>query len=392
MTTAIAAEARIVRGRATWYGYLILAFFTFALNIQGNILPFLKADLGLSYRTASLHSSAVAAGMIFVGLFGNRIIGAIGRRAALLLGAAGVVVGGVILSQAGFAWLTIASCALIGTIGALIPATVFALLPDLHGANRDIAYSEVNAVCYAFAILAPLATGFSIAVGLGWRNAVLFGMALGAIIALFNFSLPIPEPRRGAGRLTGRLPAAFWIYWSAICLSCSIEFCTLLWAPSFLEQVGGLSEAAAATCAAAFSLAMLGGRTFGGPLIRRYSRRLLVVGSVVMTLAGFIVYWGLGDTIFVVPGLFAIGLGVSLLYPLNLGLAIGAAGKLADAASARTMLAVGIAVLTMPALLGALADAFGLRSAHLMIPVLVLLALGCFSLGQAMERRGPGLA
>jgi predicted MFS family arabinose efflux permease len=261
------------------------------------------------------------------------------------------------------------------------------MLADVHGRNRDAAYSEANAVCYAFAILAPLSMGLCLSLGLGWRNAVLFGMALGVLITLYFVRLPVPETARPAGGQTGVLPPAFWAYWTALGLACSIEFCILLWAPAFLEQVGGLSKPWAAGSAAAFSLAMLFGRTGGSVLVRWFSAQNLVVGAILVVLVGFAIYWGLGSTILVIPGLFVLGLGVALLYPLFLGLAVGAAGDLGDAASARTMLAVGIAILTMPALLGGLADEVGLRSAHLMLPVVVVLALGCFFIAQAMERR-----
>jgi fucose permease len=81
-----------------------------------------------------------------------------------------------------------------------------------------------------------------------------------------------------------------------------------------------------------------------------------------------------------------LGLGVALLYPLTLGFAIGAAGERGDTASARFMLAAGIAIASMPVLLGALADEVGLHRAHLMVPGLVALALICFVVAQALER------
>ena len=74
--------------------------------------------------------------------------------------------------------------------------------------------------------------------------------------------------------------------------------------------------------------------------------------ALVVTAAGFLLYWGTRDPYFVVPGLFVIGLGVALLYPLALGLAVSAAGAHGDAASARVMIAVGLAILIMPATLG----------------------------------------
>ncbi len=137
----------------------MLGFFTYLLNIQGNILPFLKLELDLSFRAVSLHASAIAAGMIVVGLFGDRLVRRYGRRHVLWLGAAGASLGAILLCLAPAAWASIASCALIGCLGALIPAIVPALLADLHGPGRDVAITEASAVSYAFAIAAPLAMG-----------------------------------------------------------------------------------------------------------------------------------------------------------------------------------------------------------------------------------------
>ena len=74
MPTALGgtAKAGIVRSSATIGCYLVLAFFTFVLTLQGTIAPFLKADLGLSYRMVGLHASAIAIGAILVGLAGDR--------------------------------------------------------------------------------------------------------------------------------------------------------------------------------------------------------------------------------------------------------------------------------------------------------------------------------
>ena len=171
------------RDLATWYSYLALGFFTYLLTIQGNILPFLKQELDLSYRVVSLHSGAIAAGMIAVGLFGDRVVRRWGRRFALALGAAGAAAGAILLCLRRSACASIASCALIGALGALIPAVVPALLADLHGPRRNVAITEASAASYAFAMTAPLLTGLSIALFAGWRPAVLTGALFGILIA-----------------------------------------------------------------------------------------------------------------------------------------------------------------------------------------------------------------
>jgi hypothetical protein len=61
------------RARATWYSWLLTGFYLYSVNLQGNVVPFLQTEFALSYRAVSLHSSAIAAGIILVGLFGDRV-------------------------------------------------------------------------------------------------------------------------------------------------------------------------------------------------------------------------------------------------------------------------------------------------------------------------------
>ena len=156
--TAGMSGAGIRRDARIWYGYLMLGFFSYLLNIQGNIVPFLRAELDLSYRAVSLHTSAFAAGLILVGLFGDRVIRGLGRRHTLWIGMIGASAGAIVLCLAPNAVISIGGCAILGAVGGLIPATVFTSLADVFGERRNVAYSEANAVSYAFGIVAPLAT------------------------------------------------------------------------------------------------------------------------------------------------------------------------------------------------------------------------------------------
>jgi predicted MFS family arabinose efflux permease len=384
------AAGAVARGPVTWYGYLLLGSFTYLLSVQGNIVPFLQAELGLSYRAVSLHAGAIALGMIAAGLLGDRVVRRLGRRLTLRLGASGAAAGAVLLCLAPAAWASVASCAVLGSLGALIPAIVPATLAEVHGpAGRDVVLAECAAVSYAFAMLAPLAMGLCVALALGWRAAVLLGAGVALLLPLaFRAASPPETPGHRGGRARGVLPAAYWAYWCLLVAAVSIEFCVLLWAPTFLERVAGLTPAAAATAAVAFSLAMLLGRTAGSGLVRVVAAPRLCLVALLGVLPAFLLYWAADRPLLTVAGLFLLGLGAAPLYPLTLGLAIGAAGALrAEVASARFMLAVGLAILSTPALLGTLADRVGLRAAHLILPLLVAAALGCLGAARAFERR-----
>ncbi len=387
-TSDIAVAGRgIHRDPLTWYCYLALGYFSYLSCIQGNIIPFLKVELGLSYAEVSLHASAVAAGALMVGLFGDRGIRRFGRRRMLTVGLIGGGTGIALLSVSGAAWQSIGSCLVMGAFGSLAPALMWALLVDLQGDRRDVAYAEANAMCYAFALAAPLIYGLAVWAGLSWRTAPLAGAIAGFAIAIGFIRMPVPEPRVAAVTSEGRLPLAFWVFWLMLMLSVGAEFSSLLWAPSYFGQIVGLPTSLAAICAGLFFAGMLIGRTVSIRLVRMFSLRTLTFGAIIVGFIGFAAYWLPDGQIVAVCGLFVIGLGVAMLYPLSLGFAMTAAGTAAPRASARLLVASSLAILVNPPLLGTIADHAGLWLAQLMIPVFLALALVAFLVGDALTRR-----
>ena len=123
----------------------------------------------------------------------------------------------------------------------------------------------------------------------------------------------------------------------------------------------------------------------GSGLLRRIAAERLFPLALLVTFLGFLIYWGFHRPPMAIVGLFVLGLGIALLYPLTISFAIGAAGARRDTASARAALAGFLALLVCPALLGGFADKIGLHLAHLIVPGLVVVALICFVVGQALQ-------
>lgn len=371
----------------TWYAWLLNAFFVFFINLQGNIIPFIQDEFGLSYRVVSLHSSALAAGIIIVGLFGDRAVTRLGRRRALWVGTLGIVAGAVLLCLSpGPVW-SIASCVLLGA--SLNPAVVPALLADLHGERRAEAYAGQSAVAYAFAIAGPLLTGLFVGLGLGWRYPVLIAAAFGLAVLFWFRRMKLPESAASGGNRRRRLPPAFWFYWALLFVSCSLEYCILLWAPAYLERIVGLAPASAAAAASIFAVGVLVGRLVVGAIVGRMSPRRLFVAALALAMLGFLVYWGLSGPVSAAIGILLLGFGVAPLYPLTMAFAVGAAGEATDIASTRLTLAFGLSLLIAPFVLGAVADEVGLGPAHLTLPVIIGAAFAVFLAAEALERRGP---
>ncbi|HVY19415.1 MAG TPA: MFS transporter [Bauldia sp.] len=382
------APVGLTRDRVTWYAYLSLAYQTYLVTSQGNILPFLKTDLGLSYGEVSLHSSAIAVGAFVAGFGGERVVRRLGRTAVLSAAVLGAASGALLLCLASAAWQSIGACLVIGLFSAFIPAMVSAILFDLHGARRDIAYAESNALCYAFAIVGPLVVALATWLGWNWRTGMLLATLVGIAIVLAFINVRVPGGQRTVEASRAKLPPAYWAYFTMLAFAVALEFAGLLWAPSYLEKVVGLSPPAAAAGAGAFFAAMLIGRTAGVRLFRIYSTRTLYFGAMATVLLGFVAYWGgSGSAAVAIPGLFVIGLGIANLFALILGFAMNTAGAASDRASARAIVAPGLAILVSPPLLGTFADHAGLHAAQVMIPIYVVLATAAYFVAQALGRR-----
>jgi fucose permease len=387
-TAAAAPAARaLLRGPATWYSWLLTGAYIYLINVQGNVVPFLQDEFDLSYRAVSLHSSAIAAGIILVGLFGERVARAVGRRRTLWLAVGGLAAGATLLCLSPGPAASIGSCFMIGVVGTLIPAVVPALLADIHGERRAEAYAGQSIIAYVFGLAAPLVTGLSIWLGFGWRPALIFG-ALSALAIGFGFRrTAIEEPATQARHETAGLPPAFWAFWALLVASCALEYCILLWAPAFLEQVVGFAPASAAMAAAGFPLGVLLGRIALSALVQRVAQRRLLLGALAIGFLGFLVYWSFGQPAIAVTGVFIIGLGVAPLYPLSVHFAVGAAPQSRELASVRLTIAFGLSMLLAPIALGALADEVGLGLAHLALPALIAVAFASFFIAEALQRR-----
>lgn len=378
----------------TWLAYLLLAFYGYFLNVLGPITPFLKDELALSYTISSLHFTAFAVGILLIGLGGHLVIQRLGRWRSLWVGAIGMSLSAVLLAIGQTPVITIGASFLMGLIGSLILAIVPAALSEQHGDRRAVALSEANVIASLVATAAPLLVGwFALSIG-GWRLALvlialmplLLYVGLGRGIAPANASSPI-----NSVRVRQPLPRLFWIYWVALVLAVSVEFCMISWSADYLENVLGMLKADAAQAVSLFFAGMILGRLAGSRLVQRFSTPRLVTAAILLASFGFLLFWKPVSVVMGLGGLFLTGLGVASLYPLILSLAIGASNNNPIQASARATLASGTAILMLPLILGRLADALGIGPAYGVVVVLLLSVFVIIQVTGRMTMRDQGL-
>jgi fucose permease len=271
--------------------------------------------------------------------------------------------------------ITIGAAFLMGAVGSLILAIVPSALSDRHGELRTVAISEANVIASCVTTAAPLLVGwFAYSVG-GWRLALVL-VTFALLLMYLGFRKVAtsmgPSVQRDMARARRPLPTSYWVYWTALVLAVSVEFCMIFWSADYLMSVLGMPKAAAAQAVSLFLAGMILGRLAGSRLVQRFAAPRLVIGATLVAALGFVAFWRTGTLVLGLIGLFVTGLGVANLYPLILSLAMGTTPDNTIQASARATLASGAAILTLPLMLGRLADAVGIRPAYGVVAVLLL--------------------
>jgi len=363
------------RDRFTWLAYFLLAFFSYFLNVLGPITPFLKDELKLSYTVSSLHFTAFAVGILIVGFGGHTVIQRIGQQRALWLGAIGISVSAFILIAGRTAVLTIGASFCMGLVGSLILVIIPSALSDQHGESRVVALAESNVIASLVSTAAPLMVGWTALMAGGWRMALGIAALLPILLWLGfgNAAPPQPTaPKADSASVGQSLPLLFWVYWVAIVLAVSVEFCMLSWSADYLENSLHMPRINAAQSVSLFLAAMIIGRLTASRLVQRFAVHRVVIASIVVASIGFAAFWTTDTVIIGQAGLFIMGLGVAGLYPLLLSMAMGVAQNNTTQASARATLAAGLAILALPLILGRLADMTSIRQAYGVVVILLV--------------------
>jgi len=364
---------RLVRDPLTLITYAQLGIFGYFLYGFGPVVPLLRDEQGTSRAVASLHGTALAAAVVVGGTIFPRLVRRFGRPRVMWTGAVGIAVGAVALWAAKPFAATMAAAFVAALAGSLLVNGVVATLSDHHGPAGPAAISEANAVAAGVGAIAPLVVGASVAAGAGWRAglAVLVpavaGVALVAWIFRRRLSGPAVHTSVGSGAGRGRLPAAYWLAWTSMVATGSVEVCLNLWAGDELRSHASVSPGVATAALSAIIGGMFVGRLFGTRLLLRFAAPRVLLGALALSAAGFTVFWVATTAWLAIVGLLVCGLGNALHYPLAIAIAIDHSAGQPDLAAARGGYAMGVGFGLAPFVLGSLADAAGPHRAFLLV-------------------------
>lgn len=347
---------------------------------MGAVMPALRKELDISATLTNLHVTAIAIGMMAMGLLADRIAARTGRRRAIWIGMSGMVLGMVLLALAPTVWLTLpVALIFIGAVGSLVIALTPAALSDHQREHRHVALAESSVVSSVIGGIVPATVGLSQRLGFGWGGASIIPVALLGFLAARFRGTPVPETHGHATPAVDLRPGppldrTFWAFWLTLVFTDAFEF-GLIFGAAVLLEYRGMSQAGAATALSLLFWGMIVGRFTGSRLVRRVAPIRLLRFTFALAAVGIVAHWLSPILILSLVGLFLAGIGISNLYPLTTSLGLQAAASNSSAAGSRLSLATGVSMLISPLLFGILTDLADIRVAFAAEPFFLAIAI-----------------
>lgn len=334
-----------------------------AVGAWAAVLPALKTTLALSDRDLSFALLAVAVGSVISTVSAGALTPRIGTGRATA-GASVVLALGTVLP------------ALAGNLGALIGLSfLFGVSMGFLDVSMNGHASEVERR-WGRAIMSSFHGAFSLG---GLAGATLGGLIaaaglgpmaqlgipaamIGCLVVVAAFGLG-PGARSEAHETGLAWPErAAWGLCVVALLCLLVEGAMGDWSAVYLATIVRVSDAAAASGYAAFSIAMTFGRLVGDQVVRRLGPRPVVIGGGAVAAAGLALSVAVPEFMPATVGFATVGLGLSNVAPT----VFSAAGRFGRTPAAGIAMVVGLGYLGFisgPPLIGAVASLFDLRIA-----------------------------
>jgi fucose permease len=318
-------------------------------------------------------------GGIIAGLIAARLIVKLGRDRFIIFSVAGLAAGVLLYTTPGGIILTLSGSFIASFFGSAIIVGAIAFLFDHQKEAGPASVTEANAVAALSGAIAPIAVGVGVGIFLGWRFGLwltLLGLLVSLLLMRNNlpaFRVPAEEQIRETLKVP--FPRRFWWALGTLFILISSEFILTLWSVDLLRDRGGLEAGAAAATVGALTFGIFIGRLIGSRFAEYFPVDRILSVAVLIASSGWLIVWLNTSAPIMIGGLVVSGIGCAIFWPLGLSRVVLASGGQNDRATALGAVAGASAGGVGPFALGALADAIGVHSAFLALPVLLFLGL-----------------
>lgn len=362
---------------------ILTIFFTQAFAAGGLFprIPDVQAGLALDEATLGLALTTAAAGGLLNNLFAGRIVQAVGTKRILLYGIPALAALTAAVAFAPGVEVLFPTLLVMGMTFSLTNVAMNVEADRVETATGRKVMNRCHGLWSAGMLVAALvgtgarAVPLTAAVHLALVVPLAIAVAV-AVIRPMEASQPAPDDKSEGPRFA--LPSARTVMLVLFGLSGGIaQSGTQNWSVLFMEQSFVAPDWVDTLPLSAFLVAMTLCRMFADGWMERHGPGPVAAVLTVVALAGSVAVV-LSPTVWIAMAGFAMmGAGLAVLFPLMVTAAARTRSRPAAEAVSAVLFLTGAAMLAAPALMGWIAESFGLRAAFwsLVPPFLVTLAL-----------------
>ena len=405
--TFLAAPLNVLRGLPYVAWIILYCALTWGIfgALLGAVTPNLRAQMGVSFQHMGWLMAIWSAGGAVGSLLGGAIAKRFPPRRLLRAYTAAVVVAlvGVLLAPS-FAWLAFFMVT-IATFETALFTVGHGLLAELSDEpeQRTRIISLVDVGYSLGTVLSPLMAAAVLAANPNWRGPyVVFGLMALVMLALTlqrrylrEVAFRSDHAHAGASGLPRqpldyggllRQPVVRWVLFAGVC-SGLCEWGQYFWFVSFATEALGERDQTARLALGFLMAGMVTGRVWQAFVHSRWSMEQKIQGLGALAAIALTGVWlSPADAPFAWLALcnYLTGLGVSVGFPILLGIALRGFPQEAPRLSALLMISFTVGAQIAALLMGGLAEHFGLRAAY---AVLVMAALGFLGAAWVLARQ-----
>jgi fucose permease len=358
------------------------------MGMTGPLVPFLRADLHLSYAEAGLVFSAQSVGSFLVLLAGGWLVHVAGKKRILFAGATAFALGmGATALAPDFVGL-LAGNLFLGVGMSLLDIGVSTLCIDANAQGKGKALNLLHFFFGAGAVLGPLV---ALALGHlpgGWRWA--FGlMALGPVLLalLVPFQrMPVAPEATAAQKFAVYRQPFLWLGALALFVYCGVEWGVGAWFPSYWKAIPGASALDPAWATSAFWLTFAVGRFVVGSWADRWGFQRFLTLSIGATLAVVVLWVVFPQPVAALVWVLVFGFLIAGQYPTFVAMISHRFPEASGQVTSFLSVFASLGTFVWPPAVGAWADSRGIEAlpwAQLVLTVLLAVAAaGAFAAGR----------
>ena len=381
--TAVGETAASQRHSRRWWTVVVFGYVALegaGLQMRGAVIPELRTAFSVPDWQLGLVAPAGTIGFLLSVMLVGAVAGRFEIRRLLLLGVVGTGVGIFLMGLAPSFALFVVALLGRGTMTGVGRGSDRPLLSHLYPNARGRIFGYYDMMWAVGATIGPLLVAAAVALG-NWRVAYVGLAAAFVPLAVLVWRLPAPEVGGGDDMLDvaelrriGRRPEVLAMA-LALLLSTGVEGGLFTWLTTFAE--GRLRGPLATASLSILLAAYVPGRFVSGRLAARVGYLRLCIGLALLTVPALVYTFFYAEGLWLLPGVFAIGLTLAGIYPTLLAYGTEAVPEHSAPVNAAAAVTSAAGIAGAPALMGFVIGDTGAGFAMrlLLVPLALLLVV-----------------